>query len=237
MKKTTITILLIGIWAITNAQESIMANVSKSGNEVSVETSKNFILLYEESIMGNVTFSDRTYAKAKLNVNLLQDEILFVDDNNALLPIKDQNSIQYAAIGKDVFFKTSKGLIQVIANVNEVQLGISRKFKTKNTESSGAYGMSSSTSSTTQYSAFIIDGQKSVPTLSQLTVNQKVELSYSEQFYLIKNGKYIYISGIKQFSKIFNIDKKELEKYAAQENITLNSRDGLLKLFNYCNSK
>ena len=237
MKKATTTILLIVIWAITNAQESITANISKSGNEVSVETSKNFILLYEESSMGNVTFSDRTYAKAKLNVNLLQDEILFVDENNALCPIRDQNSIQYAAIGKDLFFKTNKGLIQVIANVNEVQLGISRKFKTKNTESTGAYGMSNSTSSTTQYSAFIIDGQKSTPTLSQLTINQKVELSYSEQFYLIKNGKYTYISGVKPFSKIFGIDKKELETYSIQENIDLNSRDGLLKLFNYCNSK
>ncbi|MGD9581551.1 MAG: hypothetical protein AB7V50_09270 [Vampirovibrionia bacterium] len=143
----------------------------------------------------------------------------------------------FVNIGKDLFFNTSRGLIQIIANVNDIKLGISRKFKTKSAEITGAYGMSSSTASTTQYSSFFFDAQKSAPTLSELSINQKLELSYHEIFYLIKGDRYYVITGVKQFSKLFKIEKTELENYVSQQNLDLKNKDNLLKLYNYCNTK
>ena len=236
MKRTTLLSVVAAIVCLQSvAQESVSAKVTRTGNDVSIQTNKNYVLLYNEAIKGNITFKDKSFAKAPLNINLLTNEILFVNDKNELLPIDNQDQVLFASIGKDIFFNTNKGLVQVVANINEIKLGILRQFKPINKETTGAYGIPSTTSSVTQVSS-IVGSQSSMPTFTQLSVNQKVDLGYSEVFYLIKDDKFHSISNEKQFSKVFKHDKADLEKYIKNENIDLKNRDDVLKLFNYCSS-
>ncbi len=236
MKRSVLLGAFVAIFSLQCiSQETVSAKVSRTGNEVSIQTDKNYVLLYEEATKGSITFKDKTFARALLNINLLTNEILFVNDKKELIPIDNQNQVLFASIGKDIFFNTSKGLVQVIANVNEIKLGILRQFKTESKETTGAYGIPSTTSSVTQVSS-IMSNQSSMPTFTQLSVNQKVDLGYSEVFYLIKNDKFYSISNSKPFSKVFNMDKKELDSFAAKENIKFNEREDVLKIFNHCSS-
>lgn len=238
MKKIILTIsILTIILTISNSQEKVTANVSRTGNETIIQTNTNYILLYEEPIHGSITFKDKSVAKAKLNINLLKNEILFLNSEKILLAIDNQEEVLYLNIGRDYFFNTSNGLIQVIANINDVKLGISRTFKMNNMEQSGAYGMSSTTASTTQYSSYFGNFSNGSPTFEQLTVNQKVDLNYSENFFLIINNKHLLIRNVKQFSKVFKIDKKELDSFVAQNNTDFKNKEDLLQLMNYCTSK
>lgn len=238
MKRYILTIsLLSAILVTSNAQENVTANVSRTENETTVQIDKNYVLLYEEPIDGSITFKDKTFAKAKLNIDLLKNEILFLNADKTQIPMDKQDEVLYFNIGQDLFFNTSKGIIQVIANTNNIKLGISRSFKTSNIEQSGAYGMSSATASTTQYSSYFCNQSAGNPTLTKLSVEQKIDLNYSENFFLIKNNKYNLIKNVKQFSKVFNIDKKELEDFVAQNNTDFKNQENLLQLMNYCTSK
>lgn len=229
-------ILTLSLSILTSySQENVTANVTRNGNKVSLDTSKDFVFLYDEPLVGVINFKDKTSAKAKLNINLLTNEVMFVNDKGTLISIDNQDEINFLSIGKDIFFNSSNGLIQVIANVNDIKLGITRQFKTKNSETSGAYGMPSSTASTQQISS-LVDTRSSTPVFAQLSVGQKVELGYSELFYLIKNDKFFHITSAKQFSKVYSIDKKKLENYIEDESLNLKNRDDVLKLYNFCNS-
>ncbi|MEJ5317891.1 MAG: hypothetical protein WHS63_12840 [Tenuifilum sp.] len=228
--------LLITFMVINNcfAQENVNVKVSRNENIVDISAEKSYVLLYNEPLDGRITFSDKTYAKAKLNLNLLTDEVLFITPENELLPVANQDQISFFSIGKDLFFKTSNGTVQVVANINDIQLGMVRGFKTVNIDKGGAYGMSSSTSSVQQASSLLETGNRIIA--SSLTVNQKVELGYYEKWYLINKSKF-YPATLKNFSKIFKIDKKELETYVKTANIDINKKEDLISLMNYCTAR
>jgi len=217
-------------------QENVNATVSKNANNVSVSTDKTYILLYEEPMEGQITFKDKTFAKAKLNINLLSDDILFLDNNTGtLLPLANQKDVNFFSIGKDLFFNTSYGLIQVIANIKDIQLGIARGFSTKDVKKQGAYGISSSIASTQQVTS-ISGTDIDIPIFTSLTLQQKVDLGYYEKFYLIFKGKFKN-ANIKNFSKVFGLNKKELEEFCKKEDLDLSSKNDIIKLMNFCTAR
>jgi len=225
-------VMLIG--KIGLAQENINAKVSRNENDIYVSTDKNYVLLYAEAMDGRITFKDKTFAKAKLNINLLTDELLFISQQNQLMPVANQDQISFFSIGKDLFFKTPNGIVQVIANIKDVQLGVVRGFKTVEIDKGGAYGMSSSTSSVQQASSLLETSNRVIA--SSLTVNQKVELGYYEKWYIVSNGKF-YLATAKNFSKVFEVNKNEVNTFIKTENIDITNKDDLIRLMNFCTAR
>ena len=124
MKRSVLLGAFVAIFSLQCiSQETVSAKVSRTGNEVSIQTDKNYVLLYEEATKGSITFKDKTFARALLNINLLTNEILFVNDKKELIPIDNQNQVLFASIGKDIFFNTLRGLVKVFVTVKEINLG------------------------------------------------------------------------------------------------------------------
>ncbi|HBI81025.1 MAG TPA: hypothetical protein DDY04_03525 [Bacteroidales bacterium] len=237
MKTNCFAVLLGALILITpyaKSQEKINATVTQGENSSTLSPDKNYVLLYENPTEGRITFKNNTFAKAKLNIDLLRSEVLFLSPEKILTPLANQDQISYFNIGKDLFFKSSYGIVQVIANIKDVQLGIVRGFKPVNVEKEGAYGMTSSTSSIQQISS-ILETSPNIYATS-LTVKQKVDLGYFEKYYLISNGKYL-IANNKNFSKVFKIKKKELDEFTVKESIDFSDKDDLIELMNFCTAR
>jgi len=237
MKTSCFTALLGTLILITpyaKSQEKINATITQGEKIATLSPDKNYVLLYENPTDGRITFKNNTFAKAKLNIDLLRSEVLFLSPEKIYTPLANQEQISYFSIGKDLFFNSSYGIVQVIANINNVQLGIIRGFKPVNVEKEGAYGMTSSTSSIQQISSIL----ETSPNIyaANLSVKQKVELGYFEKYYLISNGNYL-IANTKYFSKVFKIKKKELDEFAVKESINFSKKEDLIKLMNFCTAR
>lgn len=215
------------------AQNEVNINVKKVNTSIFLESNKNYVLLLNEPKNGSVIFKDNTIGKSKLNFNLLTDDLLFVDSTKTYRSVNNQTNIKYVSIGKDLFYNTQKGFIQVIANINNVKLAIARKFKPVNISSKGAYGLSNNTASTTQLSRIANSDNNN---FSMLSIEQKVNLGYHELFYLIDNDKFFLINSVKPFVKVFKVNKKEVENFSKINNIDFNKREDILKLMNFCTS-
>lgn len=185
---------------------------------------------FEHFRQGEVHFQNGTQANARLNYNLLLEEVQFIDITGDTMSLADEHLIKQIRLGGNTFYYDEKsGFVEVIADYTPVKLTIHQKFTTVNAEKMGAYGQSSAVSSIKNYNSIATtNGQR-----QNLTLKGDVVLAIESTFYLVDQNNRIYKANKSAFRKIFPEQKQAIQEYVKQEAIDFNDEEDLKKLLQY----
>lgn len=86
----------------------------KAGEKIKDAVSQKVKFRYPEFTTGSVSFKDGTKSGAPLNLNLLSEEMQFIDANGDTLSLDNEATIKYISISNDTFYY-SRGYLELIA--------------------------------------------------------------------------------------------------------------------------
>lgn len=186
---------------------------------------------FENFRQGEVLFQNDTKANARLNYNLLIEEMQFVDITGDTMSLADEHLIKRIKLGENIFYYDEKsGFVEVIADYTPVKLSIHQKFTTVNAEKMGAYGQSSAVSSIKTFSSYsTTNGQR-----QNLKLKGDVVLAIESTFYLVDQNNRTYKANNAALKKIFPDHKNTIRDYVKSEDIDFNNEEDLRKLLQYC---
>ncbi len=187
---------------------------------------------YPNFRQGDVHFQNGTKASARLNYNLLLEEMQFIDITKDTMALADEHLIKQINIGdEDFYYDENSGFVEIMAEYSPVKLAIHQKFTTINAEKMGAYEQSSAVSSIKTYKSYTSgSGQR-----QNLKLKGDVVLAIESTFYLVDQNNRVYKANKSALRKIFPEQKQAIQDYIKEEAIDFGDEEDLRKLLQYCN--
>lgn len=191
--------------------------------------------LFPEFERGTVAFKNGVRSSALLNYSMLNQEMLFLDDDNNIMKIANPNEVLVVIIGEHRFFPISKNCVFY----EEIPAGNGSFFVQHNANmiSEGkatAYGGYSQTSAVTSYGTF--QNTNAGGGIYKLNVNEKFRLKHDNYFY-IKSGKnYKKFSSAKTLAKLFKGQELKIEEFANEHSLNFTIIEDIAKIVEFCYS-
>lgn len=185
--------------------------------------------LFPEFVRGSVLKANGAKHGVMLNYNMLTEEMIF-DQNGTKLALDLSDPIDTVYIEGRKFFLLKNRFVELLYD-SKLSLYVENKCKLEDPGTPAAYGGTSQTSATSQYSTYYSQGQ-----LYKLKLPEgKVTEPFCE--YWFKNGnKLTKFFTINQLAKL-NKDKKELfNKYLETHEVKYNDRQSIVELIKYLES-
>ncbi|MDR2814338.1 MAG: hypothetical protein LBB79_06765 [Prevotellaceae bacterium] len=207
------------------AQKREAVQLSNRYNDVTQIMSGATQYLLPQFTDGTVMFNTGERASAKLNYNILLEQMQFIGDDSSVMAIANLEAVQYVSIGKRFFVKYKSAFIEVLLD-GEVQLGVARKLRIVDHRKDGGYGGATSLMKVESVSA--MDGAPA----DHLTGTEELIFEESRIYYLIKNLK-PKVANKKTFIKAFPACKEEIAK---QKDVDYSKEEQLRALVILCQS-
>ena len=228
MKKYLFLIMLLPGWVFAQNRQVIEA---ASGDDLSGKVSTTMQYLFPEFTPGEVYFVNAPKGNGMLNYNMLVGEMQF-KENGEVLGLADVKNVAVVNINNRRFypFNNQGEFTEELLSTDKAQLRIRRKGNVAPYAKKGAYGTSSSTSSITSYSS-VNSGDRQY----NLSVTSDVLISLRNFYYLVgANGKYIQVTNVKAFTKLFPAHRAQIEAFAKERKIRFNNEAELITMLIYC---
>jgi len=210
-----------------HAQDSTI--IIKAGRSFSEAVSITDIYQYAEFTYGKVFFKTGDVTTAKLNYHRFLDAMQYIDPKGDTLKISNSPTIKFICINNDVFYYDDDGgYVSLISDTNGIKLAQKRTLRIRSRDKIGAYGMVSPTSSITSYSTLIAQTNNyNLVSMEDITLIKKTEYYFGDKYnnFVMATKKNL----LKQFSK----HSKTLNAYLKDNNIDLNKKQDLEKLFEF----
>lgn len=222
--------LSISCWQYASAQDNERFRVSSEEEiEQAIPASNRYLL--EQFQQGTVSLHNGTKANARLNYNLLLEEIQFIDITGDTMALADEHLVKQISIGdKTFYYGDQSGFVQTIADYSPVKLAVHQKFTTVNAEKMGAYEQSSAVSSIRTYKSYTTgSGQR-----QNLTLKGDLVLAIESTFYFVDQNNRTYKANKSALKKIFPENKNLIRDFVKEEKIDFNKEEDLRKLLQYC---
>lgn len=178
-----------------------------------------------------IVFKNGASSIYKMNFNMLLCTMQFIDPKGDTLEISKPGDIDSIRLNNSTFFFRD-GYFEIIAAIDSVKLIVSRKARFEPVKI-GAMGLPSRNSAIDNYDSYSSnDKQYTMPI--QLLINQNIYAYQKTEFFLTSNKSEFIKATKTNFLKIFNDDKKSIEKFLRLNKINFNRQDDLEKLFHFC---
>jgi hypothetical protein len=202
MKPTLTLLLLCGALTTALAQKREEVQMTERYNDVSQMMSHTTQYLLPAFEKGTVIFKNGETAAARLNYNMLIEQMQFMEADSSIMSIANLDEVMYVSIGKRFFVKYKAQFIEVIVD-GDVQLGVARKLRIVDHRKDGGYGGTTS-----------LMKVESVSTLSgaaadHLVGTEKIVYEESTTYYLVAGGK-PKVASKKVFAKMFPACKESI---------------------------
>jgi hypothetical protein len=164
-------------------------------------------------------------SSAKLNFNLMLQEMQFIDNKGDTLTIDNEQDVEVVTIGKDSFYY-NQGFLKLLSQYGDIKLAVKQKNKIEKNEKKGVYGESYSSAAVVSYDTYHVDKQSSVKLNSAEGSFGNTELSY----YIADQGNNFILANKKNILKLFPKNKKQIEDFVAASNIDFSKEEHLKML-------
>lgn len=189
----------------------------------------NSMYKYPDFLKGILHYKDGSSAAARFNVNMLLDEVQFINMKGDTLSLTDQGIIDNIVIGDHTYY-FSKGAIEVIKSYKPVQLGVNHKIVIKVKNQRGAYGESLETNSVTDVRVLILYN-----TATSLEVNKNIQLTKVKEYYFVSDKSLILPATKNNLYKVFREhNQKALSAYLSDNKVNFRKEEDLCRLLSYC---
>ena len=198
-------------------------------------------LLFPQFESGFVVFKKGSRVPAQLNYNMLQQTMLFLDNENNVMELAELNSILVVLIGERRFFPiSSKGIFYEEVIAGEGSFFIQHRAVMLSQGKAAAYGGYSQTSAVTSIGSIQGGSMESQGTLGVLGVG-RTELKVDEKFrmkresgYFIKSGNsYKRFISAKTLGKLFKGQASKIQEYAKEQSIDFSNIEDIAKITEY----
>jgi len=166
-------VMLVAFATSTTAQNQQIKKTVADGSDLNTVLADERFLLdsFKES---QVFFKNSAITKAKMNYNLLFDEMMFIGDKGDTLALKNLSDIAAIVIDGQLYLYKAKRFHAVLSMDTDSEIALMvRKYIDRGTPAKyGAYGMASPTASISTYSSLSLEsmggggGSISAPTVS-----------------------------------------------------------------------
>ncbi|MDR0712632.1 MAG: hypothetical protein LBF67_09870 [Prevotellaceae bacterium] len=223
MKYLFSAVFLCGACTMLLAQKREAVQLSDRYNDVTQIMSGETQYLLPQFTDGIVIFKSGAQASAKLNYNMLLEQMQFIGDDSSIMAIANPDEVQYVSIGKRFFIRYKATFIEILLD-GETQLGVSRKLRIIDHRKDGGYGGTTSLMKVESVSG--IDGAPA----DHLIGAEELIFEENKIYYLIKNFK-PKVANKKAFIKAFPACKDEI---ARQKDVDYSKEEQLRALMLLC---
>lgn len=227
MKKSLLFFIIFWLTSLgVFAQASETVRV-KSGEQLSAGEK----YLYPQFTTGTVLYRDGRTVSAKLNFNLLQREMQFLNPPRLdTLALAQEYTIRHITIDDDKFVHDQKaGFMKVLGDYGTVQLAAAQSLQVGNVDKEGGYGQSSGVSS--------IKSVNNLPTdngsMARLSMKGDVMYSRRESLFLLDENGLTYPANKKSVQKLYAKHKNEIGDYLKTNDVQFSDKADLKKLLEY----
>lgn len=219
-------VFLCSACAVLPAQKRESVQLSDRYNDITEIMSGETQYLLPGFTEGMVMFRSGERASAKLNYNMLLEQMQFIGEDSSIMAIANPDEVQYVSIGKRFFVKYRATFVEVLLD-GQVQLGVARKLRIVDHRKDGGYGGATSLMKVESV------GAMSGAPADHLTGTEQLIFEESKTYYLIKDLK-PKVASRKAFMKAFPACKEEI---ARQKDVDYSKEEQLRALLILCRSR
>ena len=194
----------VGLFAQETSRVTVQDNQDMQG------ALKGFAYRYPTFRTGKVFLPNGKYNTAKLNLNLLTDQLQFIDYKKDTLTILSPDLLQYVEIDTSTFIY-SNGFLEIIGEYSPVTLAVSRKLEVADRQRTGAYGTKTSAASIATISTGYTDNIRYSP-----TVYEDLLMKKEANFYMVDENKKAILVNKRNVLNLFSSRKAQLSQYIKQ---------------------
>ena len=187
--------------------------------------------LFSDFEKGTVVFKSGSQSAALLNYSMLNQEMLFLDAEGAIMALANPTEIFVVTIGERRFFPISSRSIFY----EEIQAGdgsffVQYKAIMISEGKASAYGGYSSTSSITSYGSI---HSESTGSAYKLNVDEKFRMKNQNAYFLQSGKNYKAFNSPKALAKLFKGQESKIEAFAKEQSINFFKIEDVSKIVEY----
>ncbi|AHM60135.1 hypothetical protein D770_09390 [Flammeovirgaceae bacterium 311] len=177
---------------------------------------------------GKVFLPNGKYNSAKLNLNLLTNQIQFIDEKKDTLTILSPEQLHHVEIDGITFIYHENGFLEMIGDYFPVALARNQKLKIVDRQREGAYGTKSSSASIATVSTGYTDQLRYNPKVHEDLLVNKVET-----FYLVDDKTNVSEVSKRNLQRAFPAHKNKISEYIKENKIRFNKEQEVKALLEY----
>ncbi len=196
----------------------------KAGESIKGVLGDSIIFRYNQFTPGSVYFRDGTVSTARLNLNLVNGEMEFINDQQDTMTVTNEGTTRYIAVETDTFFfdKISKTFLERVHGNSAAKLAKLVALVPGDVKKIGGYGQASSTSSINSASYFSNGNQIARLTQDKLLVlHKKTTYFVGDSFnrFLPANKKNLRTMFAKKEASIYNFLEENKNVFSNEEEL------------------
>ena len=188
-------------------------------------------LLFPQFEKGEVVFKAGMRNSAMLNYNIVQQEMLFQDNDNTIMALADPAEVLVVIIGERRFFPiSSKGIFYEEIQAGEGSFFVQHKATVISEGKGAGYGGYSQTSSITQYGSIFGSSSGNV---YYLNPDEKFRLKNDNFYYILSGKNYKRFNSAKALGKLFKGNESKIEAFAKEQSINFSKIEDVSRIIEY----
>ena len=225
MKNTLFLLLTIGCMQAAAQEDGRMTINSITRDSTALNRS---VYHYPKWVPAHILFNDDKVATARVNLNRITGNFLFINAGGDSLEFAAPQDIKYIAAAGDTFVYAKQSFLQKLTHYPGVNLYKRSLIKFTGKEKKGAYGVYSGTSASTSIDK--VEGQYQQ---ERIGVDANDVYAGITDFFLSENGRQYLPASKKNIRKLFSEKEGLLDKYIENNKINYGQQEPLTRLLQY----
>ena len=191
--------------------------------------------LFMQFQRGTIKYRNNTQQEAILNYNTIEQEFLFLSNDNTIMAIGEPQNVDMIIIGHRSFVPAQKDMFYEMLKAGDTNFFVQWKSKFISQGKRSAYGGYSGASaiSNVTLSQGGSVGTGSVGLHGRLISDEKFKANTDCIYYVIVGDRYRSFNSLKGLVKIFKQYKYQIKEFSGQHSIDFDNPDDVSKLLGY----
>lgn len=192
-------------------------------------------LLFNQFQRGLIKYRNNSQREALLNYNTVEQEFLFLSDDNTIMAIGDPQNIDMIVIGHRSFVPIKEDMFYEMLKAGNTNFFVQWKSKFISQGKRGAYGgySGSSAISSVTLTQGGSTGTGGIGLHEHLSSDEKFKADMECMYYVIVGDKYRNFNSLKGLVKIFKTHKDQIKAFSGQNSVDYSNPDDVRKLLEY----
>ena len=189
-------------------------------------------LLFPQFENGIVVYKKGSRIPVQLNYNMLQQAMLYLDNENNVMELAELNNILVVLIGERRFLPI-KGIFYEEVIAGEGSFFIQHKAVMISQGKAAAYGGYSQTSAITSIESIQGSSTDTRGSYTELKVDEKFRMKRESGYYIKSGNSYKRFISAKTLGKLFKGQASKIQEYAKEQSIDFSNTEDIAKITEY----
>lgn len=224
-------LIILALFFSTHVLAQGTTRVQVEDNEDLQAALKNDVYRFPTFQTGKVYLPNGRSQTALLNLNLLTDQIQFIDEHQDTLTILSPDALSHVEIDTSKFVYYNNGFLEMLQEYGHVLLAVSQKLKIADIQKEGAYGSKNSAASIASIGTGFTDKLRYTP-----KVYDDMLINLNQAFYLLDKEANVSLVNKRNVQKAFPEHKAEISAFIKEHKTNFKQEQDIRLLLTYINA-